>query len=130
VPHFLTPLLAKTGGEYVLRHEASGRTLATTLETAFDSASRNRGLLGRHGLPPDTALIIAPCSSIHTCFMRFPIDVVFVRKDGTVARVRDQVGPWRAAIAFGGFAAIELAAGRAAAIQVRAGDRLCLERRA
>ena len=43
---------------------------------------RRKGLLGRSGLEPASALIIAPCFSIHTMFMRFDIDAVFVDEDG------------------------------------------------
>jgi uncharacterized membrane protein (UPF0127 family) len=131
VAHFLSPLVsAAAAGEFLLRHERTGQPIASVLETAFDAKSRNRGLLGRDGLASDAALILAPCASIHTFFMRFAIDVLFVRKDGTVAKVRERIVPMRAACALGGFAAIELVAGRVAIVGVRAGDRLLLERRA
>lgn len=129
VRHFLAPLLCGASG-YSLHVERSGVTLATTLETAFDSKSRNRGLLGRDRLDAGAALVLAPCSSVHTFLMRFPIDVVFVRKDGTVAKVCATVKPMRVAIALGAFAVIELPAGRATAADTRLGDRLTLNRRA
>jgi uncharacterized membrane protein (UPF0127 family) len=56
--------------------------------------------------------------------MRFPIDVVFVNRDGLVMRVARQLVPWRVAIAPGAQAAIELAAGAAQARGVEVGDRL------
>ena len=74
---FLEPLLAPYSGAVSLH--VRGRPdapVATTVEGAFDSASRTRGLLGRASLAPDHALVIAPCSAIHTFGMQFPIDVI------------------------------------------------------
>jgi len=99
--------------------------VATMIEAAFASATRRRGLLGREALAPGAALILAPCSAIHTFFMRFPIDVVFTARDGAVTRVCRQVAPWRIRAAFGAFAAVELPAGGAHAVD--RGDRLRLE---
>ena len=56
------------------------------LETAFDSGTRRRGLLGRDDLAAGTAMVLAPCNAVHTCRMRFPIDVVFAARDGRVTR--------------------------------------------
>ena len=125
--HFLAALLAQPNLPLVLRNERTGLTLATTLEPFFDSPSRRRGLLGRDGLGPGVAAILAPCGAIHTLFMRFPVDVVFVGRDGVVTKVCLAVKPWRAAVALGAFAAIELAAGAAGGGATRPGDRLRLD---
>jgi uncharacterized membrane protein (UPF0127 family) len=122
--HFLHPLFSADIEHFVLRNERTGATVAAALETAFDSQSRRTGLLGRDGLPPSGALIIAPCNSIHTGFMRFAIDVLFVRRDGTVARVSQRVKPWRIAMAFAAFATIELPAGAIRLSGTRPGDQL------
>ena len=58
--------------------ERTGRMLASAVELADTSETRRRGLLGRDSLDLSAALIIAPCSAIHTAFMRFVIDVAFV----------------------------------------------------
>lgn len=67
------------------------------VEVARTFAERSRGLLGRDGVP--SALAIVPASSVHTFRMRFAIDVAFVRKDGTVAKVvtmrPNRMGAWR-----------------------------------
>ncbi|PYR46150.1 MAG: hypothetical protein DMF95_19100 [Acidobacteria bacterium] len=122
--HFLAPLVDAPAGTYALRNERTGVTISTTLMPAFDSRARRRGLLGRHALERHTALVLAPCQAIHTWFMRFAIDVLFVRKDGTVLEVLPGVRPWRIALSLRAFAVIELAAGVAAASETRAGDRL------
>jgi uncharacterized membrane protein (UPF0127 family) len=102
--------------------------VARSIETAFDSPTRNRGLLGRTHLADDKALILAPCRSIHTFFMKFAIDVAFVNREGTILRRRDAVQPWRIQIAPRAFAVIELAAGALARANTQAGDRLFLAR--
>lgn len=53
------------------------------------------GLLGRDGLDDGSGLLITPCSSIHTFFMRFAIDAVFVDKRGRILRIYHQLGAWR-----------------------------------
>lgn len=111
--HFLSPLVASPQGRFRLENGSTGLVIASTLEPAFTSSARRRGLLTRAGLNPATAVVLAPCAAIHTFFMRFPIDVVFVERDGTVAKVCSRIRPWRMAVAFGAFAAIELAAGGA-----------------
>ncbi len=52
------------------------------LEVAVDSATRKKGLLGREGLADGGGLVIAPTNAVHTFFMRFPIDIVFVSRAG------------------------------------------------
>ena len=127
MPSFLAPLVDGSAARYLLRNDRTNRTLATRLETAFDSRQRRRGLLDRTHLDPDAAMVLAPCAAVHTFFMRFPIDVVFVRRNGTVAGVVSNVKPWRIAVAPRAFAAIELAPGAAAYSGTMRGDRLRLE---
>ena len=104
--------------------ESSGELLATRIEIAGDSASRRKGLLGRDRLEPGCGVVIAPSQGIHTFGMRFAIDIVAVSRDGTVVKIRPAVPPRRIVLAFSAYAIIELAAGAAAAAQVKVGDRL------
>lgn len=69
-------------------------------------------------------MIIAPCSAVHTFFMKFPIDLIFVAKDGRVLKTRRHVPAWRISGRLGAFAVIELAAGALADGQCEIGDRL------
>ena len=110
-PTFLGPLVGKGAGQYELVNAERGAVLATHVEPAFDSKTRRRGLLGRDSVKEDYALIIAPCSAVHTFFMRFPIDAVFVSRDGTVVKTCRAVKPWRIAGALRAFAVIEAAPG-------------------
>ena len=121
--HFLRPLLSTAAGEaHTLRVTGRTTVLASAIDAAFDSASRKRGLLGRNQLAAGTALVIAPCSGIHTFGMQFPIDVVFAARDGRVLKIARAVGPRRIAVCLRAFAAIEFAAGEADRCGVRVGD--------
>lgn len=121
---FLNPLLRPGATNHVLENVRTRRVVAAQLLTAFDSASRRQGLLGRDGLPPDSALIIAPSNAVHTFFMRFAIDIAFVRRDGRVIKVRSAVRPYRLAASLRAFAVIELAAGSLEQSDTRRGDTL------
>src|ERR1043166_4051879 len=109
---------------HALHNTRSGRLVASTVELAVDSRSRRRGLLGRDGLDPGAALIIAPCSSVHMFFMRFAIDVIFVARDGRVLKTYRELRPWRIAFSAGAFAAIELPVGAIADADAQRGDTL------
>lgn len=76
-------------------NRTSGKTLASKVLLADDSQSRNKGLLGRDSMDASEGLWIVPCPMIHTFFMRFPIDVVFLTKSLKVARVMEGLKPWR-----------------------------------
>jgi uncharacterized membrane protein (UPF0127 family) len=109
----------------VLVNARSEATIASDVTLALTRAERNRGLLGRDSLAPSAALVISPCHSIHTMFMRFPIDVIFVDRDGRAARIVRDLAPWRIALALRAHAVIELAAGSLTR-DLRVGDELYL----
>jgi uncharacterized membrane protein (UPF0127 family) len=123
---FLVSILSDPNARWVLRNARHAGIVASSIETAFDSPTRNKGLLGRPGLADGHALILAPCSSIHTFFMQFAIDVAFVDRNGVVLRVRKVLGPWRLQIALRAFAVIEFASGNLDRSDTRTGDRLYL----
>jgi len=106
--------------------EPGGTELAVA-EVADTTLARLVGLLGHASLEPGEGMVIEPCSSIHTCFMRFPIDVLFVDRDGLVVRAVRAIEPFRAAL--GGpdaRRAIELPAGTLARMSVESGVRVRL----
>jgi uncharacterized membrane protein (UPF0127 family) len=83
------------------------------------------GLMGRAPLGPGRALLLRPCRCIHTCFMRFPLDVIFLDAGNRVVRRVDHVRPWRAV--WGGMRAesvVEVASGWLPADAVKPGDPL------
>ncbi len=103
-----------------------GRVVCPSCVVADTALSRLRGLLGRRELPSGEGLLLRPSPSIHTFFMRFPIDVVFLDRELRVLRVADAVKPWRAAACRGARAVLELTAGEASARGIAVGERLSL----
>ncbi len=87
-------------------------------ETSF---ARMRGLLGRSGLPSGEGMLLRPASSIHTAFMRFPIDAVFLDRADRVVKVAADMRPWRMAACRGARTVLELGAGEAATHGLRPG---------
>ena len=85
-------------------------------------ALRLRGLLGRDFRYFD-ALILQPCSEIHTCFMPYPIDVLFLSRSRQIIRIEENIPPWTLyAGEKGAWCVVELPAGRAGDWGLRVGD--------
>jgi uncharacterized membrane protein (UPF0127 family) len=102
--------------------------LADKTEIAQTIFTRAKGLLGRKGLENGQALIIKDCNSIHTFFMRFPIDVVFVDRNDYVLRVVENIKPFRLSpVAWRASCTIELPVGVVKSSQTQKGDRLKIE---
>lgn len=78
------------------------------VEVADNFFTRCKGLMFRKKFNKNKALFITPCNSIHTCFMRFPISVVFVDKEGIVVKVKHNVKPWKMVFAFGSHSVYEI----------------------
>lgn len=78
-----------------LLDRATGEVVVQSLEIADTFWSRFKGLQFRRALPRESGLLLVPCSSIHTFWMRFPIDVIFLGPRGEVLDVRPHVRPWR-----------------------------------
>ncbi len=81
------------------------------IHEASTFASRLLGLAFLRELPPEYALFIPDCRSVHTFGMRFAIDVAFVDLTARVVRVERAVGPRRVLVCRSAFAAIESRAG-------------------
>jgi uncharacterized membrane protein (UPF0127 family)/Flp pilus assembly protein protease CpaA len=107
---------------------ADGRVVCPTVSVADTAPSRMKGLLGRRALDSGEGLLLRPAGSVHTAFMRFPIDVVFLDDDLEVLEVRDSVPPWRAVARRGAKAVLELPAGEARRREIEAGVKLELDR--
>jgi uncharacterized membrane protein (UPF0127 family) len=89
--------------------------------------ARMKGLLGRRELTPGEGILLRPASSIHTFFMRFPIDAVFLDRDLCVLAISAGLKPWRAAGRRGARAVLELPAGESERRGTRVGDILRVE---
>jgi hypothetical protein len=98
--------------------------LATCLEVADSGEKRNKGLLGRKGLPPGGGLWIVPCESVHTFFMKFPIDLVYLDRKKQIKKLRSAVPAWRLSACFSAHSILELPAGTIRSSQTDYGDTL------
>lgn len=104
-----------------------GRAVAARVRRADRPWSRIAGLLGRSSLDEDEGLLLAPCTSIHTVLMRFPIDVLYLDREHVVVKAVRALRPFRfSACLRGGHSALELAAGAIGASDTRVGDHLDL----
>jgi len=83
-----------------------------------------RGLLGRSGLADGEGILLRPAGSIHTFFMRFAIDAVFLDRDLVVVGIEPSLVPWRTAKRRGAKVVVELASGECERRGVAIGDRL------
>lgn len=102
--------------------------IAEEVITADTFFTRAKGLLGRKELSIGHAMIIRPCDSIHTFFMQFPIDVLFVNRDFKVIRAISNLQPFRlTGIYFKSRFAVELPAGTLETTHTQAGDFLSIE---
>ncbi|MGD1063542.1 MAG: DUF192 domain-containing protein [Terracidiphilus sp.] len=99
-----------------------GTILATRLEAARTSATRRKGLLGRDSLLSGEGLWIAPCESVHTFFMRFAIDLVYLDRKQQVRKVRSEVGPWKMSACWSAHSVLELPAGTIVSTRTERGD--------
>ena len=97
----------------------SKQVVAHRVERAHSLPRRLQGLLGRRGLAPDQGLWLRPCRQVHTWFMRFSIDVVFMDRELVVVAVSRGLEPWRISpFHRRARSALELAAGRAREVSV------------
>ena len=116
--------MARRAGAVVLRREVDGQILCEHCVVADTLPRRMRGLLGRGVLLPGNGIVLRPGWSIHTAFMRFPIDVVFVDADQVVLRIVAGLKPWRAALCRGAHDVVELANGVCSRHGLETGDRV------
>ncbi|QRX81399.1 DUF192 domain-containing protein [Glaciimonas sp. PAMC28666] len=91
------------------------------IQVAHNFWQRAVGLLGKSALSDHQALLISPCSSIHMCFMQFPIDAIFLDGTGNITRIAANLRPWQFAAAKA-VSCLELSAGNAERLGLQAGD--------
>lgn len=103
-------------------------TIADRATAARTFCERLRGLMFRPGLDPGEALVLFGDNSIHTFFMRFPIDVLYLDHQGRVLRVEEAMLPWRVGPVVGGCRSIvELPPGVIRATGTAVGDIIALD---
>jgi uncharacterized membrane protein (UPF0127 family) len=111
-----------------VRNQTRNADLGAAVDVADTSAKRRMGLLKHQRLEPGEGLWIVPCESVHTFFMKFPIDLVYLDKQRKVRKVRSAVPAWRMSACLTAHSILELPAGTAERTGTVAGDELSIEK--
>jgi len=98
--------------------------LATCMEIADNAAKRNKGLLGRKSLAAGEGLWIAPCEAVHTFWMQFPIDLVYLDRKQRIRKLVSDLPAWRLSACLRAHSVLELPAGTIHATRTELGDAL------
>jgi uncharacterized membrane protein (UPF0127 family) len=113
---------------FSVRNVERGTTLATSAKLASSFVSRFFGLMGRKSVAEGGGILLTRSASIHSCFMRFRFDAIFLDRDNRVVKIVPSMRKWW--FAFGGRGAkdtLELPAGVAERTNTQPGDTLAFE---
>jgi uncharacterized membrane protein (UPF0127 family) len=111
----------------LVRNQTRDTVLGDAIDLADTSATRRTGLLKHERLDEGQGLWIVPCESVHTFFMKFPIDLVYVDKQKKVRKVRHAVPAWRLSMCLSARSILELPPGTAERTGTQVGDQLVFE---
>ena len=111
-----------------MRNQTKGEVLATSAISAESSETRRTGLLKHTSLPDGEGLWIVPCEAVHSFFMKFSIDVLYLNKDKTVRKIRHDMKPWKMSFCLPAHSVLELPAGTAMRTKTEPGDQLVFEK--
>ena len=111
-----------------MRNQTRDAVLGESIVLADTGATRRTGLLKHDRLNPGEGLWIVPCEAVHTFFMKFPIDLVYVDKRRKVRKVRNAVPPWRLSGCLMAESVLELPAGTAERTGTQVGDELAFDK--
>lgn len=98
--------------------------LATCLEVADTGPKRNKGLLGRKSLSTGEGLWIIPCEAVHTFWMQFPIDLIYLDRQKRIRKLCSEVPPWRLSGCLSAHSILELPPGTIRDTQTQTEDTL------
>ncbi len=113
-------------GQASITNTRNGKTLATSAEDAKGMWGSFKGLMMKSSIPERYGLVFRPAMGIHTCFMRFPIDLIYFDKENRVTKVKPAVKPWRVDLTMAA-GVIEMNPGSAAAADLQPGDTLLFD---
>jgi len=113
--------------KYRLRNVTRGTVLGEAIDIADTSAKRTTGLLKHSELRAGEGLWIVPCEGVHTFFMKFPLDLVYIDKKNVVRKAVANVPPWRVSLCLMAHSIVELPVGTIEGSATRKGDALAFE---
>lgn len=108
----------------IVRNATRDTKIADKLEVAGSGPKRTKGLLGRNGLAQGEGMWIVPCEAVHTFFMKFPIDLIYLDRKHRVKKIRNSVPAWRISACLSAHSVLELPAGSIRNTQTECGDLL------
>jgi len=111
-----------------VQNRTRGVSLAEQADIADTSAKRRTGLLKHSKLDPGEGLWIIPCEAVHTFWMKFPIDVLFLDKKRKILKIRPKMARWKMAACLRAHSVLELPSGTCENTGTLAGDQLELEK--
>jgi uncharacterized membrane protein (UPF0127 family) len=97
--------------KFKVRNLTRGTSIGEAIETAESSADRRTGLLKHESLDEGSGLWIVPCEAVHTFFMRFALDLIYLDRKHRVRAVTRNVKPWRLSACLTAHSVIELPVG-------------------
>ncbi len=110
-----------------VRNLTRGTLIGDRIDVAGTSAERTRGLLKRAGLSEGEGLWIVPCEGVHTFFMKFPLDLIYIDRKHLVRKAVANVRPWRLSMCIMAHSILELPAGTIERSGTKCRDQLALE---
>ena len=110
-----------------VRNVTKGTGLGDSIHRADTSSTRRTGLLKHSKLADGEGLWIVPCEGVHTFFMKFPIDVIYLDRKKTVRKLAPNMAPWRISFCLRAHSVLELAAGEITRTLTSVGDQLEFE---
>lgn len=115
------------GQTYELVNLSTGAIVASRITSAENVIDSTRGLLGRQTLSPGEGLFLKNTASIHTFFMRMPLDLISIDKEGKVVKTKCGLAPFRLFLGGkGAHSIVELPEGSLKSVAVNIGDVLVL----
>ena len=112
--------------DYVITNGRTGQVVAEKAVLASSPLMRMKGLLGRASMPPSEAIILRPASSIHTLFMRFALDVLYLDREDRIVKVVPNLVPYRFSAAKKAHTVLEMTSGATAGMDLQPGDQLLI----
>lgn len=109
---------------YIVRNASRSTTIGDRIARAGTSNERTTGLLRRTGLEKGEGLWIIPCEAVHTFFMKFPLDLIYIDRKHRIRKVVRNVAPWRVSVCLSAHSIIELPAGIIDKTGTQPGDQL------
>ena len=109
---------------YSVENVTRRANLGNKISRAESSRERRTGLLKHLTLQAGEGLWIDPCEGVHTFFMKFPIDVIYLDRKNTVRKIRHALPPWRLSLCLTAHSVLELPAGTAMSTGTCVGDPL------